>query len=66
MTFKKGQIFKLKYDILEGSGVRAKLRTITGEYEIIRTGRRFYLFDNNSGIDLYMNKTELENSIIKP
>lgn len=55
MTFKKGQIFKLNF--------KEDGRDYCGDYEIIRTGRRFYLFCNDNGHDWYPTKAELEKII---
>lgn len=55
MTFKKGQIIKLSF---QKNGC-----DYCGNYEIIRTGSRFYLFCNDNGHDFHSTKTELETII---
>ena len=61
--FSKGKLVKVKYTLMEGRGFRTTSRGIIGEYEIIRTGRRFYLFDNTNGIDWNPTKKELQEAI---
>jgi hypothetical protein len=59
MTFKKGQIVKVKFSETS-EGYERKFR---GEFEVIRTGRRFYLFSNDYGKDWHPSKAELEKAI---
>jgi|CXWL01.1.fsa_nt_gi hypothetical protein len=62
-SFRKGQFFNVRYTVMEGRGIRATSREVIGEYEIIRTGRRLYLFDNHVGIDWCPTKNELQEAI---
>lgn len=63
MKFTKGQFVNVKFDKTEGKGHRSVTRTITGKYEIIRTGKKLYLFCNDTGHDWHPTKKELEEAI---
>lgn len=63
MKFTKGDFFKVKFDKTEGAGHRSVTRTITGKYEVIRTGKKLYLFCNATGHDWHPTKQELEEAI---
>lgn len=63
MAFKIGQTYKVKYEKLFGSGARTYKRAFSGNYELIRSGAKMYLFCNDNGEDWYPTKKELEAAI---
>ncbi len=54
-SFSKGEIVYLSIEKRSGE----YFRTHTGRYEIMRTGRLFYLYCDGSGHDLICTKEEL-------
>lgn len=58
MTFSKGQIVNVRF-----WGAKTSNREFKGEFEIIRTGARFYLFSNVYGYDWNPTKSELIQAI---
>jgi hypothetical protein len=60
MTFSKGQIVKVHYK----KYIDGVHREYTGNYEVIRTGRKYYLFCNENGQDWYPSKKELESAMV--
>jgi hypothetical protein len=61
MVFKKGQILNLKYTKKRNlGGERGFIDVeINGSFEVIRTGKRLYLFCDEHGIDFNPTKKEL-------
>jgi len=62
MKFSKGQIVKVKFEKTTDAH-RGYTKTITGEYEVVRTGVRMYLFNPATGHDWTPTKEALIEAI---
>jgi hypothetical protein len=70
-VFIKGQEYKLKYTksrvsrrFRNGEASEFSVDVITGNFEYIgNRGSKYHFFENNQGIDLFLNRSEVEEFI---